>query len=148
MRVRVSAVFEQANEILCMKYVYGGKEVFALPGGGVDRDVPLQEAVKSEWKNELGVKVEVGDIVLVGEAPGTKRHPQTLHIVFLATEVHGIPKVRPDHTHSLDIVWVSVNKLKDCPLYPDVGKQLYKYFQEGQNKSLAFIENCMERGFW
>ncbi|MFA6411891.1 MAG: NUDIX domain-containing protein [Syntrophales bacterium] len=148
MRVRVSAVFEQANEILCMKYVYGGKEVFALPGGGVDRDVPLQEAVKSEWKNELGVKVEVGDIILVGEAPGTKRHPQTLHIVFLATEVHGIPKVRPDHTHSLDIVWVSVNKLKDCPLYPDVGKQLYKYFQEGQNKSLVFIENCMERGFW
>jgi 8-oxo-dGTP diphosphatase len=148
MRVRVSAVFEQANEILCMKYVYGGKDVFALPGGGVDRDVPLQEAVISEWKNELGVKVEVSDIILVGEAPGTKRHPQTLHIVFLATAVHGIPKVRPDHTHSLDIVWVPVNKLKDCPLYPDVGKQLYQYFQEGQNKSLAFIENCMERGFW
>jgi len=148
MRVRVSAVFEQANEILCMKYVYGGKEVFALPGGGVDRDVPLQEAVISEWKNELGVKVEVGDIVLVGEAPGTKRHPQTLHIVFLATAVHGIPKVRPDHTRSLDIAWVPVGKLSDCPLYPDVGKQLYKYFQEGQNNSLAFIENCMERGFW
>ncbi len=148
MRVRVSAVFEQANEILCMKYVYGGKEVFALPGGGVDRDVPLQEAVKSEWKNELGVKVEVSDIVLIGEAPGTKRHPQTLHIIFLATEVHGIPKVRPDHTHSLDIVWVPVPKLSECPLYPDVGKQLYRYFHEGQNKSLAFIENCMERGFW
>ena len=64
MRVRVSAVFEQANEILCMKYIYGGKEVFALPGGGVDRDVPLQEAVISEWKNELGVKVEVGNIIL------------------------------------------------------------------------------------
>jgi len=148
MRVRISAVFEQANEILCMKYVYGGKEVFALPGGGVDRDVPLQEAVISEWKNELGVKVEVGDIVLIGEAPGTKRHPQTLHIVFLATAVHGIPKVRPDHTRSLDIAWVPVGKLSDCSLYPDVGKQLYKYFQEGQNKSLEFIENCMERGFW
>ncbi|MCK9390607.1 MAG: NUDIX domain-containing protein [Syntrophales bacterium] len=148
MRVRVSAVFEQANEILCMKYLYGGKEVFALPGGGVDRDVPLQEAVKSEWKNELGVKVEVGDIILIGEAPGTKRHPQTLHIIFSATEVHGIPKVRPDHTHSLDIVWVPVSKLSECPLYPDVGKQLHKSFQEGQNKSLAFIENCMERGFW
>jgi len=148
MRIRVSAVFEQANEILCMKYVYGGKEVFALPGGGVDRDVPLQEALISEWKNELGVKVEVGDIVLIGEAPGTKRHPQTLHIVFSATAVHGIPKVRSDHTHSLDIDWVPVSKLKDCPLYPDVGKQLYKYFEEGQNMSLEFIENCMERGFW
>ena len=148
MRVRVSAVFEQADEILCMKYIYGGKEVYALPGGGVDRDVPLQEAVISEWKNELGVKVEVGNIVLVGEAPGTKRHPQTLHIVFSATAVHGIPKVRPDHTHSLDIAWVHVGKLSDCPLYPDVGKQLSQYFREGQQRSLTFIENCMERGFW
>ena len=34
MRVRVSAVFEREGEILCMKYVYGGKEVFALPGRG------------------------------------------------------------------------------------------------------------------
>ncbi|HNY73418.1 MAG TPA: NUDIX domain-containing protein [Syntrophales bacterium] len=148
MRVRVSAAFEQAGEILCMKYVYGGKDVYALPGGGVDRDVPLQEAITSEWKNELGVKVEVGDIVLVGEAPGTKRHPQTLHIIFAATAVHGIPKVRPDHTHSLDIAWVPVAKLNECPLYPDVGKQLFAYFAEGQKRSLTFIENCMERGFW
>jgi len=131
-----------------MKYIYGGKEVYALPGGGVDRDVPLQEAIASEWKNELGVKVEVGDIILIGEAPGTKRHPQTLHIVFLATEVRGIPKVRPDHTHSLDIAWVNVADLKECPLYPDVGKQLHAYFNEKQKRSLSFIKNCMERGFW
>ena len=40
MRVRVSAVFEREGEILCMKYIYGGKEVFALPGGGADQDCP------------------------------------------------------------------------------------------------------------
>jgi hypothetical protein len=32
MRVRVSAVFEREGEILCMKYVYGGKEVFRAAG--------------------------------------------------------------------------------------------------------------------
>ena len=35
MRVRVSAVFERGREILCMKYIYGGKEVFALPAASV-----------------------------------------------------------------------------------------------------------------
>ena len=58
MRVRVSAVYEQAKEILCMKYIYGGKEVYALPGGGVDKDVPFHDAVRDEWKEELGVKVQ------------------------------------------------------------------------------------------
>jgi len=148
MRVRVSAVFERENEILCMKYIYGGKEVFALPGGGVDKDMPLEEAVIKEWKDEIGVRLEVGDIILVGEAPSTKNHPQTLHVIFQALEIIGIPKVRRDNTHSLDVTWVHIEDLKKLPLYPDVGKQLYEYLSGQARPSLPFIRNCMERGFW
>lgn len=148
MRIRVSAVFEQGGEILCMKYIYGGKEVFALPGGGVDKDTPLDETIVDEWKNELGVKLTIGDIILVGEAPATKRHPQTLHIVFMAEEVRGTPRIRPESTRSLDVSWVSLDKLNVTPLYPDVGKQLYEYFKSGQVRSIDFIRNCMERGYW
>jgi len=148
MRVRVSAVFEREEEILCMKYVYGGKGVFALPGGGVDKDMPLKEAIVNEWQNEIGVKLDVGPIIMIGEAPATKRHPQTLHIVFAALEIRGTPKIRPDSTRSIDIAWVPVEKLPKSPLYPDVGRQLYEYLKEGSRQSLEFIENCMERGFW
>jgi 8-oxo-dGTP diphosphatase len=148
MRVRVSAVFEQEGEILCMKYIYGGKNVYAIPGGGVDKDIPFHDAIIDEWKSELGVKVEVGDIIMVGEAPGTKRHPQTLHIVFVAKDIHGIPRVRPESTNSLDIAWVSIDKLKEYPLYPDIGKQLYDYFTGSSKPSIEFTRNCMERGYW
>lgn len=148
MRVRVSAVFEQGGEILCMRYVYGGKDVYAIPGGGVDRDMPLKDAIVQEWRNELGVKLEVGHIIMVGEAPASKRHPQTLHVIFEAVDVHGSPKVRPESTHSLEVAWVPVEKLKTTPLYPDVGKRLYEYFAAGGSPSVPFIENCMERGFW
>lgn len=148
MRVRVSAVFEREREILCMKYIYGGKEVFALPGGGVDKDVPLQETLIDEWRGELGVKLEVGGVIMIGEAPATKRHPQTLHIIFTALEIQGIPKIRPDSTHSLDIAWVPIGKLTNTPLYPDVGKKLYDRLTDNAICSLEFIQNCMERGFW
>jgi len=148
MRVRVSAVFEREEEILCMKYVYGGKGVFALPGGGVDKDMPLKEAIVNEWQNEIGVKLDVGPIIMIGEAPATQRHPQTLHIVFAALAIRGTPKIRPDSTRSIDIAWVPVEKLPKSPLYPDVGRQLYEYLKEGSRQSLEFIENCMERGFW
>ncbi|OPY13587.1 MAG: NUDIX domain protein [Syntrophus sp. PtaB.Bin001] len=148
MRVRVSAVFEQAGEILCMKYIYGGKEVFSLPGGGVDKDIPLQEAIVNEWKEELGIKVDIGDVILIGEAPAGKRHPQTLHIVFEALEIRGTPKVRPDATHSLDVAWVPVEKLSSLPLYPDVGKHLSSLLTEEPRRSVSFIGNCMERGYW
>ena len=148
MRIRVSAVFERENEILCMKYVYGGKDVFDLPGGGVDKDTPLREAIVAEWRDELGVKLEIGEVIMIGEAPATKRHPQTLHIVFAASEIHGSPKIRSDSTHSLDIAWVPIEKLPKSPLYPDVGRQLHEYLTLEPRRSLEFIANCMERGFW
>jgi ADP-ribose pyrophosphatase YjhB (NUDIX family) len=148
MRVRVSAVFEREGEILCMKYVYGGKEVFALPGGGVNQDTPLQEAIVKEWREELGVKLDVGNIIMIGEAPATKRHPQTLHMIFEALEIRGVPKIRPSATRSLDIAWVPVDKLAKTPLYPDVGEKLHECLTTGTRQSLEFIGNCMERGFW
>ncbi|MDQ5985186.1 MAG: hypothetical protein CSYNP_00891 [Syntrophus sp. SKADARSKE-3] len=148
MRVRVSAVFEQGGEVLCMQYIYGGKKVYAIPGGGVDKDIPLHETIVEEWRSELGVKVEIGDIIMAGEALGTKRHPQTLHIIFAAKAVHGIPKIRPENTHSLDIAWIPIDKLNEYPLYPDVGKQLFEYFSNPQKQSIPFTQNCMERGYW
>lgn len=148
MRVRVSAVFERGGEILCMKYQYGGKEVLALPGGGVDHDTPLKEALINEWRDELGVRMDVGAVIMVGEAPATKRHPQTLHIIFEALEIYGTPKVRPDNTTSLGIAWVPVDKVGKSAIYPDVGRKLQELLTNQQRHSLEFIDNCMERGFW
>jgi 8-oxo-dGTP diphosphatase len=148
MRIRVSAAFQRDQEVLCMRYIYGGREVFALPGGGVDQDVPLKETVLTEWKEELGVKVDIGGIIMVGEAPATKRRPQTLHIIFEALEIYGVPKVRPDNTRSLGISWVPIEELNKSAIYPDVGRQLYDFLTTEPKKSLDFIENCMERGFW
>ena len=148
MKVRVCAVFEQAGEILCMKYIYGGKEVFSLPGGGVENDIPLQEVITKEWMEELGVKVNIGNIILIGEAPAGKQYPRTLHIVFEAREISGTPNVQPDATHSLGVAWVPVDKLSSVHFYPDVGKQLHSCFTEGPRRSVTFIINCMERGYW
>jgi len=148
MKVRVSAVFEQAGKILCMKYIYGGKEVFSLPGGGVENDIPPQEVLVKEWQEELGIKVDIGDVILIGSAPAGKKHPQTLHIVFEARKIHGTPQVQPDATLSLDVTWVPVETLSDLPLYPDVGKQLHAYLANEPRHSLAFISNCMTRGYW
>lgn len=148
MKVRVSAVFEQAGQILCMKYIYGGKEVFSLPGGGVENDIPPQEILVKEWQEELGIKVSIGDVILIGNAPAEKQYPQTLHIVFEVNKIHGTPKVQPDATCSLGVTWIPVETLPDLPLYPDVGRHLHAYFTKEPRHSIAFIGNCMKRGYW
>lgn len=148
MRVRVSAVYEYNNSILCMKYLYGGKEVFGIPGGGVDKNVSVEQALLDEWKNELGVKIDIGDIIFIGEAPGTKRHPQTIHIIFQAREISGNPKVRPASTTSLEVAWLEIKDIRNKHLYPDIGQHLADFFDTKEKRSIPFIQNCMERGFF
>lgn len=148
MKVRVCAVHERSGKILCMKYIYGGKEVFSLPGGGAEKDIPIKEIIIKEWKEELDIQVSVGDVLLIGEAPAQKQHPQTLHIVFEAKEISGIPRLQPDATQALEIVWVPIDQLSSVPLYPDVGNHLHAYFAEKSRSSIHFINHCMERGFW
>lgn len=148
MRVRVSAVYENRGNILCMKYTYGGKEVYGIPGGGVDRDMAVLQALADEWKNELGVRVEIGDIIFVGEAQSTKRHPQTIHIIFNAKEIYGTPKIRPDNTSSKEVTWLDISQIRDKYLYPDIGSFLYEYFHDSDKRTIPFIQNCMERGYF
>jgi len=148
MRIRVAGIFAQGDDILCMKYVYGGQEVCALPGGGVNKNVAVIDALKDEWKEELGVKIEVGDILFVGEAHGDKRHPQTIHIVFEISEIFGTPKIRPDNTTSLELVWVPAKETNEKNLYPDIGNQVYNHYVNDNKRSIEFIKECMERGYF
>jgi len=148
MRVRVSAVFESGGSILTMKYQYGGQDVYSLPGGGVDKNVPVIEALEKEWKEELGVKIEVGDLIFAGEAHGDKRHPQTIHLIFQAKEVLGTPKIRSDHTTSKAVEWLEIEELKNKALYPDISDDLYIYFKKENKPKIPFIRECMERGYW
>ena len=54
-------------KILTMKYNYGGEEVYNLPGGNLELGEYLNEALAREMIEELGIKVSVGELILVGE---------------------------------------------------------------------------------
>jgi len=86
----------------------------------------IDEPTLSQWLDEARALVE---------------ERKLLHALQL---YHKITAAAP----SLDIAWVPVEKLLESPLYPDVGKQLYEYLTGGPGRSIEFIENCMERGFW
>ena len=93
MRIRVSAVAMESDTLLTVRFSYAGNYVFALPGGGVERGEPIMESLRREWNDELGLNIKPGRLLVVGDAPGDKRHPRTLHLVFEAEEVSGKPRL-------------------------------------------------------
>ncbi|CAN5678478.1 hypothetical protein BH09BAC4_BH09BAC4_15570 [soil metagenome] len=132
MKVRPSALIwrQHANqtEVLLMRYNYGGQDVFALPGGNPDRDETLPQTIIREIREELGVSVDVGEMILAGEMRLSQRNDDVLHIVFAARNLQGEPNLNPAETTALNLVWLPVADLDKLNLYPNIGAKIQPWF--------------------
>jgi 8-oxo-dGTP diphosphatase len=124
MKVRPAALIEVNNHVLLMRYRYSESDVFALPGGNPDRGEALTQTLERELREELGVEIEVGRMVLMGEVSVTERKEDVLHVVFLARVVAGIPSLNANETTANELVWKPLQTLSDLNLYPNIGSQL------------------------
>ena len=133
MKVRPSALIWRKNnsqiEVLFMRYSYGGQDVFALPGGSAERGEVLPETIIREVREELGISIEVGEMILAGEMLLSQRNEDVLHVVFAVRTFTGTPTLNPDETTALDVIWKPINELENLNLYPNVGARLQPWFE-------------------
>lgn len=117
-------------EILLLRYRYGKEDVYALPGGNPDKGETLPETVVRELKEELGVTVVVGTMLLCGEVILKEAPKDVLHVVFQGQLTTGTPRLNPAETTALEIVWQSIDALDTLNLYPNVGKAIQRWFTD------------------
>lgn len=111
-----------------MRYSYGGQDVFALPGGSPERGEILPETVIREVQEELGILIEVGEMVLAGEMLLTQRNDDVLHVVFAVRMFTGTLILNSAETSALEVVWKPINELGNLNLYPNIGYKLQPWF--------------------
>lgn len=124
MHIRPSIIIFENERLLTLKYNYGGTEVFALPGGNLEFGERMQEALKRELVEELGIEVEVIELKFVAEVHQEKK--DTLHMVFLGKILKGVPIINPIETSAEAVAWVSIQDLDSIALYPNIVQDLKK----------------------
>jgi 8-oxo-dGTP diphosphatase len=135
MKCRPSVLIFRDNCLLTMRYLYGDKEIFALPGGNPDPNECLTSTLERELQEELGISVEVGELAICGEVLWADLEKYTLHLVYLSKITEGTPVLNPAETTALDIVWLPVPQAAGALLYPNVGQYIQDLF-EGTSKSV------------
>ena len=118
MKIRVGGIIRKDNKILLLKYSYGAQTVWNIPGGNVDGDEPLSEALAREFQEELQVQIKVGEALHVAEV--FVQQKMKLHILFEGKLVEGNPIVNPQETSAEDFDWISMDKLKNLNIYPNI----------------------------
>lgn len=126
MRIRPCGIWIVNKQLLTLRYSYGNRERFNLPGGGHEGQETLVDTLIREFYEELGVEITVGPLQFTSETYVQDHH--TLHMAFQITNITGIPQCRRPETSALDIVWLPLVSLEAGMLYPNISKPLQSVF--------------------
>jgi 8-oxo-dGTP diphosphatase len=89
-----AVIIKQSQVLLILRSGYPYKNYWALPGGFVDRNETLENALIRETKEETGLKII--KYHLLGIYSNPKRHPKQLIAASFSVKVKGIPKAGDD----------------------------------------------------
>ncbi len=107
-----------------------GEEWYIMPGGGMEAEETLEEAVRREVLEELGLEVECGELLFVIEGV----HGEAFHRVDLVFEcriVSEAPEAAAHRdTNQVGVDWLDISSLNKQPLYPSrLRRQIMNYYE-------------------
>jgi len=128
-RNSAKAVVVKDGFLLAIKHRDSAGEWFSLPGGGQDPGETLENALRRECLEEIGVEVAVGPLCFIREYIGAhhefSEEDSAIHQVEFIFECHllAAPEAanpsKPD-PHQIAWVWLPVASLPSLRLYPSV----------------------------
>ena len=130
MKYRVSAkgLLHQDGKVLFIEYTDHRGPYYSLPGGGHEMGESLQECAVREMKEEVGLDVVAGDLLMVrefvletSEVPGWEQGIHQVEVVFRCTQLdetqQAVVGEVPDEGMSA-IRWIAVEDFDKHIIYP------------------------------
>lgn len=106
-----------AKRALTKKFLPG---VYELPGGHVDYGEELQDGLRRELREELGIEVEVGEVVDVFTYTNHIKKCQSIEVVYFAQLTSPEPTITLHPEDHSEFVWATENEL--LPLVRATGR--------------------------
>jgi len=131
-RTAAKALIIKDGKMLAIKIKDGEEEWYIMPGGGQAAEETLPETLQREVLEEMGVLVEVKDLVFVIEGV----HGEDFHrvdMVFLCEYLGRQEDAeRICDTNQAGFEWLDISTLNTAPLYPSKLRRQIMNLQEGK----------------
>jgi 8-oxo-dGTP diphosphatase len=131
-RVRVSGLLVRDGKLLLVSHRKKGEIYWLLPGGGLEFGESLKAALAREFREELGIEVEIGNLLFMCDSidPRGKRH--LLNVSFRCDYQGGEFRLGRDRRLH-DFGFFSAQQVNGMRLYPPVNGTLAAILDNGQS---------------
>lgn len=121
-RIRAVAIIVNNGEVLLMHRINSGKEYYVFPGGGVENEETVEQAVLREVQEETSLEVKIEKLLY--------RHildDNTEQFFYLCHYVSGEPKLgdgneardmEKSNVNFYNLIWYEIKGLSQLLLYP------------------------------
>jgi ADP-ribose pyrophosphatase YjhB (NUDIX family) len=140
-RLRVAAVLVRDGAVLLVRHVKGERTYWLLPGGGVDYGESLGEAVLREVKEETGLDVRLGRLILVNDSIPPDRHRHVVNLYFTVELAGGAALTLGEDWNLAELRWMPLDELRGLEFYPDVREELLAAIEAGYPDAARYLGN-------
>ena len=137
---RASGIIIKDNKILLIHRIREDREYWVFPGGGVEENETIEQALDREIAEELSLTVKDKKFLFKIENSGRFEHH------FLISEYGGKPKLggpeleRMNNKNQYILTWIPVDQLNSINLLPDKVKEIaISFFQNTKKVSNGVV---------
>ena len=109
--IRVYGICIQNGKLLINEELIRGKKVIKLPGGGLDWGEGTRDCLRREWKEELGLDIEVLEHFYTTDFFQDSAFDQSQVISIYYYVQAAIPELIVNHMENERTYWVDMNEV-------------------------------------
>ena len=140
-RIRAAGILIKDGQILLVRHEKNGKSYYLLPGGGVEFGESVAEALVREFKEEVGLDIKVGPMVLVHDSIPPDQHRQVLNLYFVVSSDQFDIRVTPDAVLR-DAAFFSLSDFPKMTVNPDVKLEIMEGLKNNWASGSRYLGNC------